>query len=171
MTRGGAREGAGRPKGKGKFGVKTKPVRIPENMIDEVMKFVNHKGYSLPLYTSKVQAGFPSPADDYIENTLDLNSHLVKNPNATFFVKAAGESMIGAGIYPDDLLVVDRSAEVRNGKIVIAAIDGELTVKRLHRTSSKTYLMPENENYSPIEINEDNQIVIWGVVTSVIHGV
>ena len=138
MPRGGARSGAGRPKGKGKFGEKTTPIRIPESMVDEVLQFVNYKGYALPLYASKVQAGFPSPADDFMEGRLDLNQHLVKHPTATFFVRVSGDSMIEAGIHPDDILVVDRSLEPRHGKIVIAALDGELTVKRLHKTSSKS---------------------------------
>ncbi|MDA0967507.1 MAG: translesion error-prone DNA polymerase V autoproteolytic subunit [Proteobacteria bacterium] len=169
MTRGGLRKGAGRPKGQGKFGEKTTPIRVPESMVDEVLGFVNLKGYKLPLYASKVQAGFPSPADDFMEGKLDLNSHLVKHPTATFFVRVSGDSMIEAGIHPDDILIVDRSLEPKHGKIVIAALDGELTVKRLHRTSSKTYLMPENKRFSPIEITEDSDMSIWGVVTNVIH--
>ena len=168
MPRGGARKGAGRPKGQGKFGEKTTPLRIPQSMVDEVLEYVNTKGYK-PLYASKVQAGFPSPADDFMEGKLDLNQHLVKHPTATFFVRVSGDSMIEAGIHPDDILVVDRSLEPRHGKIVIAALDGELTVKRLHKTSNKTYLMPENKSYNPIEINENNEMSIWGVVTSVIH--
>lgn len=171
MVRGGARKGAGRPKGQGKFGEKTKPVRIPESMVDEVLEFVNSKGYQLPIYASKVQAGFPSPADDFLEGRLDLNQHLVKHPTATFFVRVSGESMIEAGIFPDDILVVDKSLEAKHGRIIIAAIDGELTVKRLHKTSTKTYLMPENKRFSPIEITAENDVTIWGVVTNVIHAV
>ena len=171
MTRGGTREGAGRPKGKGKFGEKTTPMRIPQSMADEVLEYVNSKGYKLPLYACKVQAGFPSPADDFMEGKLDLNKHLVKHPTATFFVRVSGDSMINAGIHPDDILVVDRSLEPKHGKIVIAALDGELTVKRLHIASNKTYLMPENKRYSPIEVSENNEMSIWGVVTNVIHSV
>jgi DNA polymerase V len=171
MPRGGVRSGAGRPKGKGKFGEKTTPIRIPESMVEDVLEFVNFKGYSLPLYACKVQAGFPSPADDFMEGKLDLNEHLVKHPTATFFVRVSGDSMIDAGIHPDDILIVDRSLEARHGKIIIAALDGELTVKRLHKTSDKTYLMPENKRYSPIEINEENEMSVWGVVTNVIHSV
>ncbi|MDA0967688.1 MAG: hypothetical protein O2970_12155 [Proteobacteria bacterium] len=111
MTRGGARKGAGRPKGHGKFGEKTIPMRIPESMVDDVLGFVHTKGHKLPLYASKVQAGFPSPADDFMERKLDLNAHLVKHPAATFFVRVSGDSMIEAGIHPDDILVVDRSIE------------------------------------------------------------
>lgn len=171
MPRGGTRPGAGRPKGKGKFGEATKPVRIPESLVEDVLGFVESRGCQLPLYACKVQAGFPSPADDYMEGKLDLNKHLVKHPTATFFVRAAGESMLGAGIHPGDILVVDRSLEARNGKIVIAAVDGELTVKRLSKTSRGTALLPENDNFDPIEISDNNDVVIWGVVTNVLHAV
>ena len=104
MPRGGARTGAGRPKGQGKFGEKTKPMRIPISKIDSVMNFINNNNISLPLYSSKVPAGFPSPADDHMEGKLDLNTHLVKHPTATFFVKASGDSMLGAGIHDGDIL-------------------------------------------------------------------
>ena len=171
MPRGGARVGAGRPKGVGKFGEVTKPVRIPESMVDDVLGFVASKGHKLPLYACKVQAGFPSPADDYMEGALDLNEHLVKHPTATFFVRATGESMLGAGIHPGDILVVDRSLEAKSGKIVIAAVDGELTVKRLHKTAQETTLMPENSAFNPLPISDDNDVVIWGIVTNVIHAV
>ena len=169
--RGGARPGAGRPKGQGKYGEKTKPVRIPERMVEQVLHFVRHGGHALPLYGSKVSAGFPSPADDYLEGTLDLNQHLVKHPSATFFVRASGESMLGAGIHPDDILVVDRSLEATSGRIVIVALEGELTVKRLHIDAQGVRLLPENPAFSPIEVKEEDTLHIWGVVTNVIHPV
>lgn len=125
--------------------------------------------YKIPLYASTVRAGFPSPADDYIEMHLDLNEHLIKHPSATFFVTASGDSMTGAGIASGDMLVVDRSLEATHGKIVIAAINGELTVKRLSRAGGTVALLPENKQYNPIEITEDEDLVIWGVVTHVIH--
>jgi DNA polymerase V len=171
MNHGGARKGAGRPKGRGQFGESTKPVRLPVSLIKSVMKFVENKGYQLPLYGSKVAAGFPSPADDYIENQLDLNEHLIKHPAATFFVRASGQSMIGAGIHDNDILVVDRSITPSNGKIVVAAIDGQLTVKRLNKKNNKLFLMPENQQFDPIEVKEGSEIYIWGVVTNVIHAV
>jgi DNA polymerase V len=171
MNHGGARKGAGRPKGRGQFGESTKPVRLPVSLIKSVMKFVENKGYQLPLYGSKVAAGFPSPADDYIENQLDLNEHLIKHPAATFFVRASGQSMIGAGIHDNDILVVDRSITPSNGKIVVAAIDGQLTVKRLNQKNNKLFLMPENQQFEPIEVKEGSEIYIWGVVTNVIHAV
>ena len=171
MPRGGARLGAGRPKGQGKYKESTRPIRIPESMVQEILEYVETSGYHLPLYASAVQAGFPSPADDYLEGKLDLNKHLIKHPTATFFVRAAGQSMIKSGIHHGDILVVDRSLEAKNGKIVIAAIDGQLTVKRLKKSSQGTYLMPENDEYEPIKIEENNDVVIWGVVTNVLHEV
>jgi len=125
----------------------------------------------LPLFTGKVAAGFPSPADDYIEKNLDLNELLVQKPAATFFVRAQGESMLGAGIHPNDILVVDRSLEPVAGKIVICALNGELTVKRLERENRQWTLKAENPDYADIAIHEDLELVIWGVVTNVIHAV
>ena len=171
LPRGGVRAGAGRPKGQGKFGEKTKPIRIPISKIDSVMNFINNSNISLPLYSSKVPAGFPWPADDHMEGKLHLNTHLVKHPTATFFVKASGDSMLGAGIHDGDILVVDRSLEPRKGKVVIAAVDGQLTVKRLQKKGSKTFLVPENKKFRSIELNENNDVKIWGVVTNVIHKV
>ncbi len=171
MPRGGSRIGAGRPKGQGKFGEVTKPIRVPVSKIDSVMNFINNNTLSLPLYSSKVPAGFPSPADDHMEGKLDLNTHLVKHPTATFFVKASGDSMIGAGIHDGDILVVDRSLEPRQSRIVIAAVDGQLTVKRLKKKGKKIFLVPENKKFRSIELNENNDVKVWGVVTNVIHKV
>jgi DNA polymerase V len=126
---------------------------------------------ALPLYMTSIEAGFPSPADDYIEGSLDLNQHLVKHPAATFFVRVSGESMINAGIYPDDILIVDRSLEAVDKKIVIAVINGELTVKRLRIRSGNPFLEPENDQYQSIEVTPDMAFEIWGVVTNVIHKV
>ncbi|MGJ0484407.1 MAG: LexA family protein [Methylomicrobium sp.] len=125
----------------------------------------------LPLFSGKVAAGFPSPADDYIEKTLDLNELLVKKPAATFFARAQGESMVGAGIHPNDILVVDRSIEPVAGKIVICALNGELVVKRLKRLESQWILASENPFYPDIRIHDELDMVIWGVVTNVIHPV
>jgi len=113
----------------------------------------------LPLFSSKVAAGFPSPADDYVEKTLDLNELLVQKPAATFFVRAQGESMLGAGIHPNDILVVDRSIEPVPGKIVICALNGELTVKRLERNNEQWQLKAENPAYPDIAIHEDNDVL------------
>lgn len=122
-----------------------------------------------PLFMVPVTAGFPSPADDYVEGRLDLNAHLVKHPAATFFVRVAGDSMIGAGIHPGDILVVDRSLEAVDKRVVIAVVNGELTVKRLRMTQGRITLAAENPAYAPMEIRPDMEFEIWGVVTTVIH--
>jgi DNA polymerase V len=172
MARGGKRQGAGRPKGCGKFGFEsTKQIRIPISRLSEIKASLEHLQPmgSLPLYSSKVQAGFPSPADDYIERYLDLNAHYIKHPSATFLVTATGDSMVDAGIYSGDVLIVDKSLEAVDGKIVIAAINGELTVKRLSRKKGRVQLLPANPQYKPIDITDEQDVVIWGVVTLVLH--
>ena len=123
----------------------------------------------LPLYTSRIAAGFPSPADDHLEAPLDLNEHLIKHPASTFVVKVDGDSMIGAGIYSGDLLVVDRSLEAQSGHIVVAVVNGELTVKRFVIERKRARLVPENPAYKPIEIKDGLELVIWGVVAHVIR--
>lgn len=125
----------------------------------------------LPLYLSPVKAGFPSPADDFIDRKLDLHEHLVRNRAATFFLRAQGDSMLGAGIHDGDLLIVDRSVEAAHDRIVIAALDDELTVKRLIRRKGRVFLAPENPDYPEFDITEREYIHIWGVVTYVIHKV
>lgn len=124
---------------------------------------------SLPLYRSSVSAGFPSPAEEWADFSLDLNTHLIKNTPATFFVRASGDSMQKVGIFNGDLLIVDRSRTPKNQDIVIAAIHGDLTVKRLIIRNGKSVLKAENEGFSPIEIGEDMDVHIWGVVTYVVH--
>jgi DNA polymerase V len=137
--------------------------------VDTIYKPDQTTGYERPLYLESVSAGFPSPANDYIESPLDLNQHLIKHPAATFFVKAKGDSMIDAGIHSGDLLIVDRSLEVTDGKVVIAVVDGEMIVKRISIVGGRVYLMPENKDFEPIEITESIDLVIWGVVTNVVH--
>tara|TARA_B100000003_G_scaffold161800_1_gene147599 strand:- start:921 stop:1343 length:423 start_codon:yes stop_codon:yes gene_type:complete len=121
------------------------------------------------FYNCSVAAGFPSPADDYLEDKLDLNEYLIKHPAATFFVRVAGDSMINAGIYNNDIIIVDRSIKPKHGKIVVAALDGQMTIKRLYRRDDKIMLLPENELFKPIEILDSMDMVIWGVATNVIH--
>ncbi len=123
----------------------------------------------LPLQICSVPAGFPSPAEDYIEHKIDLNSYLVTHPAATFFVRASGNSMTGANIHDGDLLIVDRSLEATHDDIVIAVVHGEITVKRLHYLRGEVALIPENDSYDTIFINEHSELHIWGVVTNVIH--
>ncbi|MBD3329400.1 translesion error-prone DNA polymerase V autoproteolytic subunit [Candidatus Dojkabacteria bacterium] len=122
-----------------------------------------------PLYSSTVSAGFPSPAEDLIDRKLDLNEFVVQHPNSTFFVKVAGDSMIGAGILDGDILVVDRSLNAKNQDIILAIIEGEFTVKRLAKSSTGVALVPENSNYKPIKIDENSDFEVWGVVTSIIR--
>jgi DNA polymerase V len=123
----------------------------------------------LPLQNCSVPAGFPSPAEDYVEHKIDLNSYLVTHPAATFFVRASGNSMTGANIHDGDLLIVDRALEATHNDIVIAVVHGEITVKRLHYLRGEVALIPENDSYKKIFINEHSELHVWGVVTNVIH--
>ena len=122
-----------------------------------------------PLLTSRVEAGFPSPADDHVERTLDLNEELITHPAATFFLRASGRSMQGAGIHDGDLLVVDRSVPSDEGTVVVAVVDGDFTVKRLQRTHGGMILAAEHPDYPPIPIGSETDVRIWGVVTWVLH--
>jgi len=122
----------------------------------------------IPFVKEGVSAGFPSPAADFMETSIDLNKELSDNPLATFYIKVKGNSMIDAGINDNDVLVVDRSLEPQNNKIAICFIDGEFTVKRILVEQDCLYLIPENPNYSPIKVTEENQLIIWGMVTYVI---
>lgn len=193
-SRGGRRTGAGRKPGSGRYGEDTKVMRIPVSCVGDVKKMLLEfpriakpepgrtkiEAFFRPdlqaapneraLFATRVAAGMPAPAEeDYTEGVLDLNSHLMRNPETTFFVRVSGDSMIDAGIHPEDLLVVDRGLRPSSGKVVIAVINGELTVKRLFKERNKLYLMPENPNYPAIEITEAMDFMIWGVVTNVIH--
>jgi len=193
MVAGGARVGAGRKKGSGKYrGLKTKVKRVPTDLeedIEMLLKFPNRlkpeqgrtrveevfkasTQISSPqvMYSTLVAAGLPSPTEDYSEGKIDLNDHLLENPESTFFVRVSGDSMIDVGIHPSDLLIVDRGLRPSSGRVIIAVINGELTVKRLIKEdNNKLYLMPENPNYPILEITEDMDFMIWGVVTNVIH--
>jgi DNA polymerase V len=122
----------------------------------------------IPFIKEGVSAGFPSPAADFSENNIDLNKELSENPLATFYIKVKGNSMIDAGINDKDVLVVDRSLEPRDNKIAICFVDGEFTVKRIKVEKDCLYLMPENPNYETIKVTEENQLIIWGIVTYVI---
>jgi len=125
----------------------------------------------IPYIKEGVSAGFPSPATDFMETDIDLNKELCKNPLSTFYIKVKGNSMINAGINDKDILVVDRSLEPHNNKIAICFIDGEFTVKRIKTEDDCMYLMPENKNYQPIKITEENNLIIWGIVTYVIKNI
>lgn len=124
---------------------------------------------SLPLYSSRISAGFPSPAESYVDSKIDLNKELIKKPAATFLIRVEGDSMIGAGIHNLDILIVDRSLDPCSGKIVVAVLNGEFTVKRLKKNNGRAFLYPENPRYSPIEITKEMDFSIFGVVTYAIH--
>ena len=123
----------------------------------------------LPLYSSLVRAGFPSPADDYLEGSIDLNRFLISNAAATFMIRVNGDSMEGAGIYSNDVLIVDKSKDPKNGDVIVAVLNGEFTVKRLMKESGIYFLKAENPNYENIILNGDSGFQIWGVVTYVLH--
>lgn len=192
-SHGGARPGAGRKPGYGPYGEPTQALRIPISQVPSVQTSLERYRLSkqgqasstvtaisfpfigpsqpLPLYGSKVRAGFPSPADDYLERHLDLNEHLIRHPEATFFLRVQGDSMEGEGIHDGDLLVVDRTEEPTHGRIVVAAVNGELTVKKLFSRKGRVSLVAAHPDYPPILIKEETGLEIWGVVTNVIHKV
>ncbi|MCX6155902.1 MAG: translesion error-prone DNA polymerase V autoproteolytic subunit [Candidatus Kapabacteria bacterium] len=149
----------------------TRIAQINKIEISEIFTPDKSTFIELPLFLESVSAGFPSPADDYLENKLDLNDLLIRNPSSTFYVRVTGNSMINAGIYSGDILVVDRSLQAKDSNIVIAVINGELTVKRLQILKDKIFLQPENSRYKPIEIKEEMNFEVWGVVSTVIHSV
>jgi DNA polymerase V len=118
----------------------------------------------LPFMDVGISAGFPSPADDFLQLTIDLNAYLVKHRDTTFFAKVKGHSMKNAGIYDGDLLVIDKSLEPQDGKIAICQIDGEFTVKRIKKEKDVVWLVAENEDYQPIKVTAENELMIWGIV-------
>lgn len=122
----------------------------------------------LPFVVNGISAGFPSPADDFLDLNIDLNKHLIKNPSTTFYGKVKGDSMIDAGIHDGDLLIIDKSLEPINNKIAVCFIDGEFTVKRIGIEKDVIWLIAENKKYKPIKVTQDNEFVIWGIVTNVI---
>lgn len=179
-THGGVRPGSGR------FPEATMPVRVPASLIPTARAWLDGlaaaasgiaarpftarpSALPLPLYGARIAAGFPSPADDHLDESLDLNEHLVQHPAATFFVRVQGDSMEGAGIHHGDLLVVDRAREPKSGAIVVAVINGELTVKRLNIERGRVWLMPENPRYPTLELREGMDLHIWGVVAHAVR--
>ncbi len=140
-----------------------------DGSIELILPIEPGPGQLLPLFSNSISAGFPSPADDYIDRRLDLNDLLIRHPSATFFVKASGDSMTGAGISSGDILIVDRAETAGNNSIVIAALNGELTVKRLIKEKGAIGLAPENPEYQPIWISPDAEFEVWGVVIHVIR--
>ncbi|HEX2858824.1 MAG TPA: translesion error-prone DNA polymerase V autoproteolytic subunit [Alphaproteobacteria bacterium] len=173
MTRGGKRGGAGRKAGTGQYGEPTVVMRVPASRVEGVRAMLTNGDEGLeptiPLYGSHVRAGTPTAGDDHVEADVNLHSYLVHNAEATFFVRAQGDSMINANIADGDLLVVDRSKPAVHGAIVVAAVDGDLTVKRLDTRGEFLRLLPENASFSPIVITPETECHVWGVVCSVVH--
>lgn len=189
-SHGGARAGAGR---KPKFGERTALMRVPESAQAVVVDFLsqyaekrqaeprwsdhltpvrladNPSSFKVPLFAHTVRAGFPSPADDYVADTLDLNDHLMPRKEASFLLMAKGDSMVGAGIHDGDILIVDRSITPTDGRVVIATLDGQFTVKTLEKKRGRIRLLPANPDFEPIELKDEQELLIWGVVTNVIH--
>lgn len=166
--RGGKRPGAGRPHGSGLYGEQTKPLRIPLSLMGDVIKYVASKGFRLPLYTTHVPAGCPFPPDDSVDEYVQLNELLIRDPDSTWLVTVKGDSMIKAGIFEGDILVVDSSLEARHGQIIVASLDGEVTVKRLHSRNGVLQLMPENDAYPPIPVTRERAFEVCGVVCKAI---
>ncbi len=139
--------------------------------ISQLQFFVpdTHEELMLPLVDAYISAGFPSPADDYIEGKLDLNKLLIQNPSSTFFAKVRGTSMIDIGIHDGDILVIDKSLEPKHNSVLVCFIDGEFTVKKVQVINNELYLMPQNKNFSPIKVNKEADFRLWGVVTCCIH--
>jgi len=131
--------------------------------------FESFSRLNIPMFLERVSAGFPSPAEDYVEKTIDLNELCIQHPAATFFVRVQGESMVEAGIYPGDVLVVDRSLRAKHGDIIIASLESEMTVKQLHLTPPPVRLLPRNPAYQPLTIEGDMVMEVFGVVTNVIR--
>lgn len=137
----------------------------------KIFKAKGKRGFKQPFIESGIAAGFPSPADDFSEVRISLDEHLVKNKAATFYARVSGESMVDAGLDDGDLLVIDRSLEPQDNKIAVCFIDGEFTVKRLALKGEQLFLVPENKKYKPIEVAQENNLLIWGIVTYVIKKV
>jgi len=184
-NRGGFRLGAGRKSGSGLYGEQTKVIRVPRSSVSDIKKYINSFRSSnveevslaykntthnpLVLFEHKVPAGFPSPADDHVEKRLDLNEYLIKKSDATFFVKIKGDSMIDASINDGDIVIVDRSIQAKVGDIVLASVDGNFTIKTLSKYKLNPRLLPANDKYKPIEINDNTQFELWGVVTGAVR--
>ncbi len=147
---------------------KMTPLKLHTSNIIDIFSANTETELQLPFVEEGISAGFPSPALDFVDLSIDLNRHLIKNPSATFYGRVKGESLKNAGIHNGDLLVIDRSLEPDNGKIAVCFIDGEFTAKRIQITKKEIWLIPENDNYHPIRVTEENDFLIWGIVTHVI---
>lgn len=143
--------------------------KLKDNIISEIYKSNDSQGTLIPLMISRISAGFPSSAENYLDKVLDLNDLLIKHPAATFFIRVKGDSMIGAGIHSDDILIVDRALSVSNNRIIIARINDELTVKRIKIENEKIFLVPDNDKYQSIEVTDEMDFEVWGIVIFIIH--
>lgn len=144
---------------------------IEKNRSVELFSVESNLFIELPIVKSGISAGFPSPADDFLDSSIDLNKELIKHPSSTFYGRVRGNSMINAGLNDGDLLVIDKSLEPRNGKIAVCYIDGEFTIKRIKIDKDCVYLLPANTEYNPIKVTADNDFIVWGIVTNVIKSV
>jgi len=189
MAQGGKREGAGRKKLSNRYKEQTHPVRIPLSLLSTVQVLLQKKtqhdeskesntpfiphpaalSLERPFFLSAVSAGIPFAANDHVDHALDLNTHLISNPSTTFFVRVAGDSMTGANIFDGDILVVDRSPKPRTRDIVIAIVDGDLTVKRFMPSDHEVILKAENPEHADIHLSPNRDFAIWGVVMHIIH--
>ena len=147
------------------------PLKLHTGNIIDIFSANTEMTLELPYVDAGISAGFPSPALDFVDLTIDLNKHLIKNPSATFYGRVKGVSLKNAGINDGDLLIIDRSIEPTNGKIAVCYIDGEFTAKRIKISKKEIWLIPENEDYKPIRVTADNNFLIWGIVTHVIKDV
>ena len=147
----------------------TKVMRVPLWLVNQIDAYIKNKGYRLPLLSGKVPAGFPLNTESHVEEWIDLNEIIVSDPDSMFMIEATGDSMIGAGIQERDLLIVSSKVEAIHGKIVIAAINGEYTVKRLHRKADGTKLIPANGQYPVIDITDNMDFHIAGVVVKILR--
>ncbi len=144
------------------------PLKLHTGNIIDILSANTETLLELPLIESGISAGFPSPALDFVDISIDLNKHLIKHPSATFYGRVKGVSLKNIGIDNGDLLIIDKSIEPTNGKIAVCFIDGEFTAKRIKIAKTEIWLIPENENYQPIRVTEENNFLIWGIVTHVI---
>jgi len=142
--------------------------KLSSTSILEIYAVQSESVLELPVISAGISAGFPSPAMDFIDLTIDMNKHLIKHPSSTFYGRVKGVSMKNIGINDGDLLVIDKSITPINDKIAVCYIDGEFTVKRIKLENNCVWLIPENERYKPIKVTEENDFIIWGIVTYVI---
>ncbi len=148
-----------------------KPLKLHTGNSIDIFSADTEIALELPFVDDGISAGFPSPALDFVDVSIDLNRHLIKNPSATFYGRVKGDSLKNAGISNGDLLIIDRSLEPTNGKIAVCYIDGAFTAKRIQIAKKEIWLIPENEEYQPIRVTEENDFLVWGIVTHVIKNV